>query len=80
METRNAIIEILEDLCPGADCDTCTALVDEHHLDSLTMIALVAELEDSFDIEVPPVAIVADNFNSVDAIAKLVDTLVEDAE
>ena len=37
-------------------------LVDSRCIDSLTMIAFVAELEDAFDVEIPPVEIVPDNF------------------
>lgn len=81
MDTTSTIIEILEEFCPGIDCGTSTALVDSRALDSLTMVAFVAELEDAFDIEIPPVEIVADNFNSVEAINALVTRLSqEDAD
>ena len=43
MET---LIEILEDIQPGIDYETCTDLIDAHHLDSLSIISLVAEIED----------------------------------
>lgn len=69
------IIEILEDLNPGVDYEGCTTLIDERHLDSLTMVALVAELEDEFDIEIPAVEIMADNFNSVEAMEVLISRL-----
>ena len=46
MET---LIEILEDIQPGIDYETCTDLIDAHHLDSLSIISLVAEIEDEFD-------------------------------
>lgn len=78
MSTENAITEILEEFCPGVDCSTNKALVDSHILDSLTMVAFVAELEDSFDIEIPPVEIVADNFNSIEAIGTLVTRLSQE--
>ena len=39
------------------------------------MIAFVAELEDAFDVEIPPVEIVPDNFNSVEAICSLMARL-----
>ncbi len=78
MNTQDMIIEILEELCPGVDCETCTTLVEDRHLDSLTMVALVAELEDAFDIEIPPVHAVPENFNSAAAITLLVENLLED--
>ena len=80
VDTRETIIEIVGELCPATDCETCTTLVDDRHLDSLAMVALVADLEDNFDIEIPPVHVVPENFNSVDAICALVEKLMEDAD
>jgi len=80
MNTIDTITELLEEFCPGVDLDSCTTLVDDHILGSLTMVALIAELEDTFDVAVPPVEIVADNFNSAAAIAAMVDRLVAEDE
>ena len=81
MDTASKVTEILEEFCPDADCANSTSLVDSHILGSLTMVAFVAELEEVFEIEIPPVEIVADNFNSVDAITMLVTRLSqEDAD
>ena len=65
---------------PDADYETCTTLIDDRYLDSLSMVSLVAELEDTFDITIPAVEVTANNFNSVDAITKLVERLVEEDE
>ena len=51
------LLEILEEIQPDIDYATCTDLVDGHLLDSLSIIALVAELEDAFDITIPAVEI-----------------------
>ena len=72
MET---IIDILEGLKPGVDYHTETGLVQKRILDSLTIIALVSDLEDEFDIAVPAVEIVPENFDSAAAIARLVERL-----
>ncbi|MDY2777337.1 MAG: phosphopantetheine-binding protein [Collinsella sp.] len=77
MET---IIDILEDLKPGVDYANQTELVKTRVLDSLTIIALVAELEDEFDITIPAVEIVAQNFDSVEAIDRLVRRLQDEDE
>ena len=65
---KNQVIDILEDINPGVDHEARVDLVDSRCIDSLTMIAFVAELEDAFDVEIPPVEIVPDNFNSVEAV------------
>ncbi len=75
MET---IIDILEGLKPGVDYHTETGLVQKRILDSLTIIALVSDLEDEFDIAIPAVEIVPENFDSAAAIARLVERLEDE--
>lgn len=72
------VIEILESLKPGVDYESATDLVDGRILDSLTILALVPELEDAFDVTIPAVEIVPANFNSAQAINALVERLVEE--
>lgn len=72
------VLEILEGLCLGEDLSSREELVDSRVLDSLTIVALVAEIEDAFHIVIPTVDIVADNFNSVSSISALISRLVED--
>ncbi len=72
------VTEILQELKPGVDFEGSTTLIDDRVIDSLTMVALVAELEDEYDVEVPPVEIVADNFNSIEAMEMLVRRLREE--
>ena len=47
------LIEILEDLNPEVDYNTCTNLIDGHYLDSLAILSLVAEIEEEFDVVIP---------------------------
>ena len=75
---KEQIIEILEDIQPEADYETCQTLIDDHILISLDVLSLVAELEDEFDVTIPTVEIIPSNFNSVDAIAAMVDRLQEE--
>ena len=72
------IIEILEDIQPEADYETCQTLIDDHILTSLDVLSLVAELEDEFDVTIPTVEVIPANFNSVDAIAAMVERLQEE--
>jgi len=77
---KDQIIEILEDIVPGVDYETCTTLIDDRFIGSLDMISIIAELEDEFDIAIPAVEVVNTNFNSVDAICALVKRLIEEDE
>lgn len=74
----DTLIEILEELQPAVDYSTCTTLIDDHYLDSLTIISLVGELEDEFDITIPTVEIVPANFNSAAAIWAMVERLMDE--
>lgn len=78
METRDTIIEILEDIRPDINFDEETELVDNNVLESFDIVSLVSELSDEFDITIRPKDLIAENFNSVDAMASLVDKLMDE--
>lgn len=75
----DVILDILEDLKPGEDYRSRTDLVDARVLDSLTILALVSELEETFDIAIPAVEIVAENFNSLEGMWAMVCRLQEES-
>lgn len=74
----NEVMEILVDLRPDIDFKEEKALVSDGILDSLDIISLVQELDEEFDITIKPADLIPENFNSVEAISKLVEKLMED--
>lgn len=72
------LIEILENLQPEVDYETCENLVDGRYLDSLTILSLISEIEDEFDVEIPTVEIIPANFNSAKKIWELIEKLREE--
>ena len=72
------LIEILEGIKPGVDFKNQTAIVDEGILDSLSIARLVGEIEDEFDVEFEVTDLVPENFNSVDAMMKMITRLEEE--
>lgn len=72
------LIEILTDLKPGVDYENTNNLIDGRYLDSLTILSLVSEIEEEFDVEIPTVEIIPSNFNSVESMYKLIEKLQED--
>ena len=72
------LLEILEDIQPEVDFETCTTLIDDHYLNSLAIISLVAELEEEFDITIPTVEIIPENFNSAAAMWDMITRLQEE--
>ena len=71
------LIEILEELQPDVDFNAVENLIDGRYLDSLTILSLVAEIEEEFDIEIPTVEIIPSNFNSAKSIWALIEKLKE---
>lgn len=66
------IVEILESIRPGIDVAS-KALVDDELLDSFDIVTLVSELIDTFNVDISVEDIIPDNFNSVEAINKLIE-------
>lgn len=73
------LLEILADIEPEVDFENCTTLIDEHVIDSLSLISIIAELEEEYDISIPTVEIIPDNFNSAEKIWMMVVRLQEEA-
>lgn len=74
----NELIEILENLHPEVDFDTCETLIEDKILDSFDIITIISEINETFDVVIPAEEIVPDNFNSAKALYELVCRLEED--
>ena len=69
------LLELLEDINPTVDFRTCTGLIDDGYLDSFDILSIVSELNDAFGIEISPVDIIPENFNSAQALWNMVERL-----
>lgn len=74
----NELIEILENLHPEVDFDSCDTLIEDKILDSFDIITIISEINETFDVVIPAEEIVPDNFNSAKALYELVCRLEED--
>lgn len=72
------LIEILEEIAPGVDYDTCTTLIDDQILDSFGMLSLISEIEDVFGVETDPTELIPENFNSAQSIWEMICRLIEE--
>lgn len=75
----NEIMEILKTIKPGAAIDENTELIASGVLTSLDIVRLASMLADEFDVEVSVRDIIPSNFETVGAIAGMVERLQEDA-
>ena len=69
------LLELLEDIKPTVDFRTCTGLIDDGYLDTFDILSIVSELNDAFGIEISPVDIIPENFNSAQALWDMVERL-----
>ncbi|MCI9415005.1 MAG: acyl carrier protein [Clostridiales bacterium] len=66
------LLEILEDIDPTVDYRTETDLVGDGILNSLSIMTLVVEIRDAFDVDITPQDILPENFRSAQAIYALI--------
>lgn len=75
---RDELLEILNELRPEINFEMETQLIDDELLDSFDMVSLIGEINDNFEVEVSFDDIDAENFNSVDAMLRLIQRLQEE--
>lgn len=69
------VLALLEEEFPEVDFQSSEALIDDGILDSLTITGIIAALTMEFGITIPYEEIKEENFNSVSAIAAMVERL-----
>ena len=69
------ILALLEEAFPTINFTTSEELVDEGILDSLTLVEMISCLSMEFDVMIPYDEITPENFNSVAALATMVERL-----
>ena len=72
------LMEILENLRPDVDFENETALVTDEILQSFDIVSLVGEIDSVFDVEITPVDLIPENFNSAEALYALIEKLQDE--
>ena len=72
------LLQILEDIDPDIDYEHETNLIDGRCLDSLSILTLITEICDHFDIEIGPKWMRNENFNSVQAMWDMIQAIQEE--
>lgn len=72
------LIAILTKIKPGVDFENETDLIDRHILESFDIIRLVTMISDEFDVEISPMDILPENFNSAESMMALIERLEDE--
>ena len=72
------LLDILKELHPEVDFDTCETLVDDKIIDSFDIVTIITEVNNTFDVAIPAEEIVPENFNSAKALWALVERLEDE--
>lgn len=76
-KVENSIREILKGINPGtADIGADDNLLRMELLDSFDIINLIGKIEEVFDIEISGTEVIAENFESVGSIQRLVESKI----
>lgn len=71
----NELIEALKRVNPKIDYENETGLITDKIIDSIDMTSILAELEETFDIEIDMEYLVPENFDSVQAMWDMIQEL-----
>ena len=58
------LLEILSDMHPEVDFETCDSLIDDGILDSFDIVSLISEISENFDVVISAENIIPENFLS----------------
>ncbi|MDF2984826.1 MAG: dltC [Eubacterium sp.] len=69
------LYRILKELRPDINFEEKKALIDDGILDSFDIVALVGEIDETFDVQIGVEDLIPENFNSVESIMALINRL-----
>lgn len=76
--TYEQLLNMLRDMHPDIDFETAEGLIDNKILTSFDVVSIVAELSETYDVELKAVDIVPENLNSARALFALIQRREEE--
>ena len=73
-----ALLEILKELHPEVDFETCDTLIDDKILDSFDIVTIISEINTEYDVAIPAEEIIPENFNSAEDLYDLIERLQDE--
>ena len=75
MSTRETIEGILKEIVPTKNLEAVQDIVEGAYIDSFELMALITALSEAFQVEITIDDIEPENFNSIEAMAAMVERL-----
>ena len=72
------LLSILKNMHPDVDFEEEDDLIGEGVLDSLDIVTLITEINNTFDVSIPAEEVVPENFNSAASLWALIERLDEE--
>ncbi len=72
---KEQVLSILKEIKPTRDFEGVENIIDGGYLDSLELMGLITALTEQLNVEIDIDLITPENFNSVDAIAAMLEKL-----
>ena len=72
------LMDILMEIDPDIDYETEDQLIVGKVLDSFSIVNLVAQISDVFDIDISPKYLIPENFNSAEAMWDMIQTIQDE--
>ena len=69
------LLKLLKNVRADVDFENEKALIDDGILDSFDVVSIISEIDDAFDVQIRVAELDPDNFNSVEAIWNLIQSL-----
>ncbi|MCM1157866.1 MAG: acyl carrier protein [Bacteroidales bacterium] len=67
------IVKILEEMRPEFDFRGSDNFIEDGYLDSFDLVTLISEIEEKYGISIDGLDIIPENFETVEAIVKLIN-------
>ena len=72
------LLEILKQMHPDVDFESVDDMIGDGILDSLDIVTLITEINNTFDVSIPAEEVIPENFASVESLWSLIERLDEE--
>lgn len=69
------LLELLKGIRPDVNFENEDSLIDDGILDSMDVVSIISEIDDEFGVQIRITELDPENFNSAEAIWKLIQSL-----